>query len=276
MTQAMAVARYTLVELTRRRLVAVIVLVGLVLSAAIGIAPFVLPNNTTDTAKLIVSLTGLHEIAPNAVLLCALAIGMTVVNHDLDSGAIVSIFATPVSRASYTVGKLLAGASLLLLIVGLFTAGSLIIVALDGGHVYGVVFWAFAALAANVLLLMLLTMALTVYLNNVIAAGIVIAFNYVAGNVLVLFAMVQHNVITDTVLKSIVSVVYWAVPHELASNLERTILQMQLDTRELVVGGGDPLARIPGASTNVDIVFWFGYVAAICLLMFWSVRRKQV
>lgn len=276
MTQALAVARYTVLELTRRRVLLAVVVVGLVLITGIAIAPFVLPHNTTETDRLIVSLTGLREVVPNAVLLCALAIGMTVINHDLDSGAVVSIFAKPVSRASYTAGKLLTGSSLLLLIVGIFTAGSLVVVAFDGGRVYDVVFWACAALGANALLLMILTMALTVYLNNVIAAVIVLGFNYVAGNVLVLYAMVQHNVITDTVAKTLVSVVYWAVPHELTSNLERAILQMQLDTRELVVGGGDPLARIPGASNIVDIVFWLAYVVAICLLLFWSVRRKQV
>lgn len=276
MTQAIAVARYTLLELTRRRLVLLIVGVGVVLSAGIAIAPFVLPHNTTDTDKLIVSLTGLHEIVPNAVLLCALAIGMTVINHDLDSGAVVSVFAKPVSRARYTAGKLVAGVSLLLVIVIIFTAGSLLIVALDGGHVYEVVFWACAALAANAVLLMLLTMALTVYLNNVIAAVIVLAFNFVAGNVLSLYAMVQHNVITDGALKTMVSIVYWAVPHELSSNLERQIEQLRLATQVEVVRGFDPLARIPGASGTVDIVFWFGYAVAICLLMFWSVRRKQV
>ncbi len=47
------------------------------------------------------------------------AVGMTVINHDLDSGAVVSIFAKPVSRAAYTAGKMLAAVSLLLAIVAL-------------------------------------------------------------------------------------------------------------------------------------------------------------
>ena len=276
MSKAFAVSRYTLLELVRRRVVAAVVAVGLVLMTAIAIAPFVLPGNSTSTDKLIVSLTGLRQIVPDALLLCALAIGMTVINHDLDSGAVVSIFAKPVSRASYTAGKLLAGIGLLLLIAGIFTAGSLITVAIDGGNAYAVVFWAGAALAANVVLLTLLTMALTVYLNNVIAGVIVLAFNFVAGNVLSLYAMVQHGVITDGVLKTLVSIVYWAVPHELVSNLERQIEQMRLDTRIEVVRGFDPLARIPGASGTTDIVFWAGYVVAISLLLFWAVRRKQV
>lgn len=276
MTQTLAVARYTLIEISRRRVLLVIVAIGLVLMAGIGIAPHVLPGNPTDKDRLIVSLTALAGIVPNAVLLCALAVGMTVINHDLDSGAVVSIFAKPISRSSYTAGKLLAGVSLLVLIAAIFTVGSLIVVAVSGGGAYEVVFWSGAALAANIVLLMLLVMALTVYLNNIVAAAIVLVFNFVAGNVMSLQAMVQHNVITDAIAKALINIAYWGVPHELASNLQRQIMQMRLDTRELVAGGFDPLASIQGASGTVDIIFWLGYVVAICLLLFWSVRRKQV
>ncbi len=40
--------------------------------------------------------------------------------------------------------------------------------------------------------------------------------------------------------------------------------------------GASPLDRLPNASGSVDIAFWFAYVVAICLVLFWSVRRKQV
>jgi hypothetical protein len=82
----------------------------------------------------------------------------------------------------------------------------------------------------------------------------------------------------------VINVAYWGVPHELVSNLQRQIMQMQLDTRELVVGplcNGNgscynPLDRVPGASGNVDIIFWAGYLVALSLVLFWAVRRKQV
>lgn len=277
MTQALAVARYTLLELTRRRLLVVIVAFGVLLMGGIAIAPHVLPGMKSDQDRVIVMLTALAGVVPDAVTLCAFAVGMTVINHDLDSGAVISIFAKPVNRAGYTAGKLLAAISLLLMIAAIFTVGSLLVVAANGGGVYEVVFWTCAALAANIVLLMLLVMVLTVYLNNVLAAAIVFAFNYVAGNVLILHAMVQHNVITDTVAKTLVSVAYWAVPHELTSNLQREILQMQLNVGNVRFGAGDnPLGRLPGGSDVVDVWFWFAYVVAICAVLFWSVRRKQV
>lgn len=277
MTQALAVARYTLLELTRRRLLVVILAFGVLLMGGIAIAPHVLPGMKSDQDRVIVMLTALAGVVPNAVTLCAFAIGMTVINHDLDSGAVISIFAKPVNRAGYTAGKLLAAISLLLMVAAIFGVGSLLVVAANGGGVYEVVFWTCAALAANIVLLMLLVMVLTVYLNNVVAAAIVFAFNYLAGNVLILHAMVQHNVITDTIAKTLVNVAYWAVPHELTSNLQRQILEMQLSAGNVRFGAGDrPLDRLPGASDVVDIWFWFAYVVAICAVLFWSVRRKQV
>lgn len=276
MTQALAVARYTLLELSRRRLLMLIVAIGVALTAGIAILPHVLPGVKPGKDELIVMLTALGTVIPYAMTLCAFAVGMTVINHDLDSGAVVSIFAKPVSRSSYTFGKLLAAVSLLLLIAAIFTAGSLGVVAANGGGVYATAFWTCAALAANIVLLMLLVMVLTVYLNNIVAAAIVLVFNYLAGNVLVLYAMAQSNVITNAVLETAVKIVYWGVPHELTSGLDRQILAMKLDTGELVVGGFNPLDSVPGPSGTVDIVFWLAYVVAIALLLFWAVRRKQV
>jgi ABC-type transport system involved in multi-copper enzyme maturation permease subunit len=277
MTQALAVARYTLLELSRRRLLVMIVAFGVLLMGGIAIAPHVLPGMKSDQDRVIVMLIALAGVVPNAVTLCAFAVGMTVINHDLDTGVVISIFSKPVNRSSYTAGKLLAAISLLLMIAAIFAVGSLLVVAANGGGVYEVVFWTCAALAANIVLLMLLVMVLTVYLNNIVAAAIVFAFNYLAGNVLILHAMVQHNVITDAIAKTLVNIAYWIVPHELTSNLQRQILQMQLNVGNLRFGPNDnPLDRVPGASEMVDIWFWFAYVVAICAVLFWSVRRKQV
>ena len=149
MSQALAVVRYTLIELTRRRLLGVIVAIGVVLTAGIAVAPHVLRQPTPKDGVIVV-LVALGAEVPYAITLCAFVVGMTVINHDLDSGAVVSIFAKPMSRSSYTAGKVMAAVSLLLLIAAIFTGGSLAVVAANGGSVYGVVFWTLAALAANI------------------------------------------------------------------------------------------------------------------------------
>lgn len=276
MSDAYAVFRYTVVELGRRRVLLAIVAAALLLMAGIALAPYVLPGNAKPVDRLIVSLTGLVEIVPNALLLCSLAIGMTVVNHDLDSGAVVSIFAKPISRASYTAGKIFAAILLLLSLAAIFTVGSLVAVAVDGGGAYQVVFWQSAALAANVLLLMLLVTTLTVYMNNVIAAAVGLAFNFVAGSVLSLHTMVAYNAITGAVARAVVEVAYWGVPHHLTSDLQRQILQMRIDAHVVAFRGTDPFRDIPGASGGADLAFWLAYTLVICGLFFLAVRRKQV
>jgi hypothetical protein len=40
--------------------------------------------------------------------------------------------------------------------------------------------------------------------------------------------------------------------------------------------GTSPLDSAPVASGSADIAFWLAYVVAIAMILFWSVRRKQV
>jgi hypothetical protein len=36
------------------------------------------------------------------------------------------------------------------------------------------------------------------------------------------------------------------------------------------------LARIPGASSSGEVVYWFAYLTVICALLYVALRRKQV
>jgi hypothetical protein len=65
--------------------------------------------------------------------------------------------------------------------------------------------------------------------------------------------MVVHNVITDAVAKAIVNVACWSVPHELTSELQRQILQMQINIGEVRFAGRVPSTACPtplGPSTS--------------------------
>ena len=53
--------------------------------------------------------------------------------------------------------------------------------------------------------------------------------------------MVQHNAITDAIGKALINVAYWGVPHELTSDLQRQILQLQIDTGDLRFRGQNPI-----------------------------------
>jgi ABC-type transport system involved in multi-copper enzyme maturation permease subunit len=283
---AIAVARYTLLELSRRRLLLVFVAIAVFLTAGLGLAPLFLPGMSSADDRAVFVLGGISRVDGLAIELCAFAIGMTVINHDLDSGAIVAILAKPVTRLSYAVGKLAAALLLLLLLVSVFTAGSLLVVALDGGGHVTVLFWFFAANAANFVLLMVLVMILTVYLNSIVAAAIVVAFNFVQDQVSIVHAMVANNVITDHILRPVVDTIYWLVPHQLLSNLDRDIAIANVNVN-CATGcpGMQPnqadylahlLARIPGASGTGDVVYWLAYLFVVCAILYASLRLKQV
>jgi ABC-type transport system involved in multi-copper enzyme maturation permease subunit len=283
---AIAVARYTLVELSRRRLILVFVGIAIVFTAGLGLAPLVIPHLDTVDSKTVFVLAGISMVDALAIELCAFAIGMIVINHDLDSGAIVGILAKPVTRLGYAAGKLMAALFLLVLLVAVLTAGSMLVAAVDGSGNLDVLFWFFTANAANWLLLMVLVMILTVYLNNIVAAAIVVAFNFVQSQVSTLHAMVQSNVITDHILQAVVNTVYWLVPHPLVSNMGRAIAianynvdcstgcpGMQPTPAEYLA---HELARLPGASSSGEVVYWFAYLTVICALLYVALRRKQV
>lgn len=285
-SSAVAVAMYTVIELSRRRLLIVFAAIATILTTGLGLAPLVLPGITTGDEKTVFVLGGISRVDGLAIELCAFAIGMIVINHDIDSGVIVAILAKSVTRLSYALGKLGAALFLLLLIVGIFTAGSMIVVALDGGNQIGDLFWFFATSAASSMLLMVLVMVLTVYLNNIVAAAIVVALNFAQDQISTLHAAVVNNVITDHIIVPIINALYWVVPHPLVSNLERAIV---IANYKVNCATGCPgmkptpaaylaseLARIPGASGNGEIVYWLAYLALVCVILYIALRRRQV
>jgi ABC-type transport system involved in multi-copper enzyme maturation permease subunit len=278
-SQTWAVARYTLVELSRRRLLLLFVVAGVVLIAGVGLAPFVVPGIHTGPERTSFLLDVLPRPAGLAIELCAFAVGMTVINHDLDSGAIVAIFAKPVTRAAYAAGKLGAALFMLLVLDAIFALGAMLDVTLNGGSQAAVVFWYFATTAANFLLLMVLVMILTVYVNSIVAGGVGVAFAYIAGLLADWHGLVVNGVITDRVLSGIITVAYWSVPHSLLSNLAREahILDFSLHPGPATPAQlAESLARVPGASPPGEVFYWIAYLVVLCSLLYLAVRRKQV
>jgi len=281
--KALAVTRYTLLELSRRKVLLIIVLAGVLLVAGLGIAPMVIPGGPVGESRTLFELNALSSIVALAIQLCAFAIGMTIINHDLDSGSIVGILAKPINRVGYAAGKLVGAVALLTLLVVIFAVGTLSLVALNGGGHTAVLLAFFGAALANFLLLMVLVMILTVYLNNVVAAIIVFAFTIVQGIEFQLHTFVEGHFIRDPFWSGVIKVAYWIVPHPLVSNLQREIIETQLRLHPIPTPPGgfrgrafDPLAGVPGASGAGDLLFWAAYFAVLCALLYLALRRKQV
>src|SRR5207253_4758114 len=222
MARAATVAMYTLLEVSRRRLLLVFLVLEGVLVIGVGLSPTVLRAAPGEDSTLVI-LSTLSGVAGGALLVCAIGAGMTVIRNDVDSGAIAAILARPVSRLAYASGKLSAASLLLVAIdvlLGLAAAGLLV---LNGGSHRGLVPMFFAVQVANAVVWMVLVMALTVNLNNVLAAVIGVGVLFLQSAFVELHTLAQTHVIHARGWALLAETGYWLFPRALTSNLEREV-----------------------------------------------------
>jgi ABC-type transport system involved in multi-copper enzyme maturation permease subunit len=287
---ALAVTRYTLVELSRRRILLVFAVVGALGIVALGVGLKLLyevaaansfGNARVDPALLakfleLLFVTYVVQALGLFALLIAYAIGMTAIYHDLDSGAAVSIFSKPVTRLAFTAGKVGAATVGLLVVVGLLAIETRIVMLIFGGGLENALTGEILAVVGNTMVAMLIVLALSTWMNNIVAA--VVAFIYtsvVEGVIVFIHRLADQGAIGNETVKVIFDVVYWFVPHPLVSSaagdLARTQIQMS----------GGPVtsqitASIPASSGAGDIAWWAVTVVVFCALLYFSVRRRQV
>ena len=294
MNGTLAVARYTLLELSRRRILLVFFVVGAVGIVLLGV--FLKIANTLATRGTAQSVNGATQLDPAQMnqlleavfvtyllgalgifaLLIAFAIGMTAIYHDLESGTAVSLFSKPISRLAYTIGKISAAVAALVLVVGVLAIEARLAMLLFGGGLEGALTAEVLAVVANTVVVMLIVLALSTWMNNIIAA--VVAFMYydiVAALVVTIRNLTDQGVIDNGFLKGVFDVLYWVVPHELTSSASGDI------AREIQLSGGGSanaatLAAIPPASGAGDILWWAFLVIVFSSLVYVAVRRRQV
>ena len=300
MNGGLAVARYTLLELSRRRLLLVFFIIG---AGGIALLGAVLKVFTSVFGgNIIVSGPGAQQPDPAQVqqvielgfvsdligvlqffaLLIAFAIGMTAIYHDLESGAAVSIFSKPVSRLAFTVGKVGAAVVAMIVIVGVLSIEARLVMLLFGGGLEQALWFETLASVANGVMLMLLVLALSTWMNNIIAAVVAFVYNVVAGIIVALHqALDAGNLGNNQVVSALVNTFYWLVPHALRSDAQREITRKSFEVFSPQAGGNGPstdqiVAGIPGASSVADIVWWVFVVAVFATLVYVAVRRRQV
>jgi ABC-type transport system involved in multi-copper enzyme maturation permease subunit len=296
---ALAVARYTLLELSRRRILLVFLIIGVVGVAVVGIGlkifAVISPVNFTtggppgspppDPALVdrfieLIFVSTLINAVGFFALLVAFAIGMTAIYHDLESGAAVGIFSKPVSRIAFTAGKLAAAVVAIVVLVGLVGLEARLAMFLFGGGLEGALWVEMLAAVANAVLLMLIVLALSTWMNNIVAAVVAFIYNAVAGVVVALHAQLAAGQLGDNaIVKAVLDVAYWIVPHDLMSDAARQIVRAQFDVIPRSQGGptvDQMLAGVPGASDLTDIVWWVFLLAVTASLVYIAVRRRQV
>jgi ABC-type transport system involved in multi-copper enzyme maturation permease subunit len=299
MNGALAVARYTLVELSRRRILLVFFIIGAGGIALLGIALKVFSSAIVSNS----SFGGQQGSAPDPALvskvielsfvsdligvlgifalLIAFGIGMTAIYHDLDSGAAVAIFSKPVSRLAFTTGKLLAAVVAMIVVVGLLSLEARLAMLLFGGGLEQALWFETLAGVANAVTLMLIVLSLSTWMNNIVAAVVAFIYNGAAGIIVALHAaFASGNLGNNQLLGDGLNVLYWLVPHELLSNAPREIARQQFELFNSSQNGGpsvdQQLAAIPGPSSATDIVWWVFVVVVLSSLVYLAVRRRQV
>jgi ABC-type transport system involved in multi-copper enzyme maturation permease subunit len=291
----LAITRYTLIELSRRRLLLVFFIIGAVGIAALGVGLKVLysliTQNPSSSGFGNTALSGpeLNKVVETVfvselfgalsifALLIAFGIGMTAIYHDLDSGAAVSIFSKPVSRLAFATGKVMAATTVLVVIVGVLALEARFVMYLFGGGLENALWLEVLAVVANTVVVMLIVLALSTWVNNIIAA--VIAFVYVEvveGVIGYVHTLTNQGIITNGIVKGVVDILYWVVPHQLTSSAIRDVAVAAAQLQPRGSGAPDPLAGVPPPSGVGDIVWWAFVVIVFSSLVYYSVRRRQV
>ena len=298
MKGTLAVARYTLLDLSRRRILLVFLIIGAVGIAAIGIGLRVFSSAFTrgvrfgpagtevDPAKVnrfldLMFVTDLVGALGLFALLIAFGIGVTAIYHDLESGAAVAIFSKPVSRLAFTVGKVGAAVAALIAIVGVLSIEATLVGLLFGGGLEQTLAVEAVAQVANAITLMLIVLALSTWMNNIVAA--IVAFIYQAAGwfAVALHAQMVAGFLGDNAfLKVLLNVLYWLVPRQLTSDAPRELVKAELELfsspNQTNANIAQALAAVPGASGATDIIWWAFVVAVMATLVYIAVRRRQV
>ena len=290
MNGTLAIARYTLVELSRRRILLVFFIIGALGILGLGVGLKVIysvassssgfgPNNV-DPAVFnhfleLLFLTYIFGALGVFGLLIAYGIGMTAIYHDLESGAAVSIFSKPVSRLAFTVGKIAAAIVAVLVIMVVLAIEARLVMFLFGGGLENSLTGAVLAVIANTIVVMLLVLALSTWMNNIVAAIVAfIYYNVIAGVITFVHTLTASGTIGSGIVKTIFDILYWLVPHELMSSATGDLVRAQVSIQG--ERGTTAVAGIPQASTTGDVIWWAFVVCVLCGLVYYAVRRREV
>jgi ABC-type transport system involved in multi-copper enzyme maturation permease subunit len=288
---ALAVGRYTLVELSRRRILLVFFILGAFGIVFLGVGLKVLysfassqgsfgaPNTDPAAFNRYLELAFVNYVFSALGvfgLLIAFAIGMTAIYHDLESGAAVSIFAKPVSRFAFAAGKIAGAVLALVAIVGLLAVETRVVMFLFGGGLEGSLTGEAAAVVANTMVVMLIVLALSTWMNNIVAAVVAfVYYNVITGVVAFVHKLFDTGVINNNVAKTIFDIAYWFVPHELVSSAPGDLARAQIALSSSA-SDNQILGAIPSASGWGDIAWWVFTVLFFAGMVYYAVRRRQV
>ena len=139
-----------------------------------------------------------------------------------------------------------------------------------------------ATVVTNAVTLMLLVLALSAWMNNIVAAIVGFIYNGAAGVVVTLHQqLVSGNLGDNQVLHAGLNTLYWLVPHALVSSAPREIVRQEFEIfatnqPEGAASVDQMVSSIPGPSGAADIIWWVFVVCVMFGILYFAVRRRQV
>src|SRR5437667_1907926 len=233
-----------MLELSRRRILLVFFLLGAVgllifgfgfrflysfaSSGGLGSSSNLDPA-TFDRLLQLQFLSYLYGALSTFALLIGFGIGMTAIYHDLDSGAAVSLLSKPITRFAFALGKIVAAIGSLVLIVGVLALEARLVMLLFPGGLESSLTGQVIATTANTLVVMLIVLALSTWMNNIVAAVVAfVYYNVITGVMTLLHSFVNSNLIENGVARAVIDVAYWLFPHPLTSSIPAALVRAQV------------------------------------------------
>jgi len=214
------VAYYTLREILKSKILINVFLIGLGLSIFV----FIATEFTYGVPEKVALDFGLGMLSLSSLGI-ALFMGATLLPREIDSRTVYMVISRPVSRKSFILGKILGLVAVLLINVFLLALITLSSTALLGGKLTPLIFWAIFFNFLECLLLLLVTVFLSLFTNNILSS-------LISSFILVLGHAVQETqsitfVLNRPFLQQILKLYHFVLPGFYKLNLKDFIIYQQ-------------------------------------------------
>ena len=126
---------------------------------------------------------------------------------------------------------------------------------LFGGGLEGALTAELVAVVANAIVVMLIVLALSTWVNNILAAVIAfVYYNVITGVITALRNLFDSGAFDNQVLKNVFDVLYWIVPHQLLSSAPRQLAEEQLKVANSSGGDAATFALLSGLLAAVALL----------------------
>lgn len=269
MSVVLTIARASVTEHVRRKLILFFALIALIVTGSLAYLTFN-RDAQLDLIDVVVGIGGAASLGllPFITTLAAVAVSMNNIGRPFSDGEAMLILSRPVARWQYAAGRLLGSIAV---VVGLCLFSSLLmqgVLLVDRGDLDPRLWGHWATTAFNLSILVSMTTLLSSLLNAPVLAAFISYFVYtLSGAASALYLLVTSARATGPIAAAIATL-YYATPRKLTSPLA---------AGELNGASAGSLADAVALPSGAGLAVWaIAYMAIMLLLTFVVVQRKDL